>query len=601
MPVSLGRHKETEKQKRRMRMKRVAIVAGFAFLLILLAGDALFVRHELGIQNENQRWVTHTREVLFAMQQTDGLVEDAETAQRSFLYTGDPKYLEPYNVAIAQVMPSIDEIERLTADNPSQKGMIPALRGMAEDELAEMAETISLYKAGKPDKAKALVTANAGKAASDDFDVLIDGMEREETQLQGSRSSALESSIRATIISVYLPSLLAALILVFLAYFILREMSHREEYLREIRRREEWYRVTLTSIGDAVIVADEYGKVTFLNPAAETLTGITLAEAAGRDIAEAFPLINEVTEDAAENPAQRVIRQGHMVGTASHAFLRRSDGSLIPIEDSAAPIRDDQEKLAGVVLVFRDMTIERRSREVLYRTERLTAAARLSATVAHEINNPLSAVVNLVYLAKSAADVPPPVVQTLETAEQELERVAHITRQTLGFYRDSSVPEEVEIPVLMEAVLKLYSNKLKNKNIAIVREFSDCPPVLGMPGELRQVVSNLISNAVDAVGAEGTIALRAECVDEPEGRCIRMVIEDDGPGIAAADQDRIFDAFFTTKKDVGTGLGLWVSKELVERHGGSIRVNPRGDGSTGASFSILLPCSPEVTAGEQGD
>jgi signal transduction histidine kinase len=225
------------------------------------------------------------------------------------------------------------------------------------------------------------------------------------------------------------------------------------------------------------------------------------------------------------------------------------------------------------------VTVERKSREVLYKTEKLAAAARLAASVAHEINNPLAAVVNLVYLAKAAPDAPPSVVQPLALAEQELERVAHITRQTLGFYRESSVPELVEMPVLIESVLKLYSNKLKNKNIAIEREFCSCPPILGMPGELKQVISNLISNAADAVGTDGTITVRTWCADEQEGIGVHLTIADDGPGIAAEDLSRIFEPFFTTKKDVGTGLGLWVTKEIVERHGGSIQAGPRNDGS----------------------
>jgi signal transduction histidine kinase len=181
-------------------------------------------------------------------------------------------------------------------------------------------------------------------------------------------------------------------------------------------------------------------------------------------------------------------------------------------------------------------------------------------------------------------------------AEQELERVAHITRQTLGFFRDSTSPELIEMPALVESVLKLYSNKLQKKNIAVTRDFCQSPPVLGMPGELKQVISNLVSNAADAVGSDGTITLRAVCVDEPEGKALHLAIEDDGPGIAAEYLDRIFEPFFTTKKDVGTGLGLWISKEIVERHGGKIHAASRDNGAHGAVFSILLPCSSAAAA-----
>ena len=298
MPLSLGPYMEPERHKRQVLLKRLAIFAGFALLLILLVGNTFFVRHELGIQIENQTWVTHTHNILFELEKAETLFEDVETGQRGFLYTGDPKYLEPYNLAVDQIQPNIAEIALLTADNPRQQARISELRIQTKAKLAEMAQTISMHKSGKPEEAKAIVKSGTGKVAMDKIRDLIDDMEFEEVSLEVSRTSALESSVRATVISVYLPSLLAALILVFLAYFILREIRQHEEYLHEIRRREEWYRVTLTSIGDAVIAADEHGRVTFLNPAAEMVIGTTVAKARGKDIVDVFPIFNEVTEDA---------------------------------------------------------------------------------------------------------------------------------------------------------------------------------------------------------------------------------------------------------------------------------------------------------------
>ena len=171
-----------------------------------------------------------------------------------------------------------------------------------------------------------------------------------------------------------------------------------------------------------------------------------------------------------------------------------------------------------MVLVFRDVTHERKSEDVLRKTEKLASAARLSATVAHEINNPLAAVFNLVYVAKCHPDTPSSVVGHLTQAEQELARVAHITRQTLGFYRDSSVPEEINLPEMMESVVGLYAHKLQAKNITVERHFDDCPPFRCVPGEMKQAISNLISNAADAVDLEGTITLRIRRRNENGGR-----------------------------------------------------------------------------------
>jgi signal transduction histidine kinase len=279
------------------------------------------------------------------------------------------------------------------------------------------------------------------------------------------------------------------------------------------------------------------------------------------------------------------------VGLANHTVLKRSDGTSIPIEDSAAPIRDDHGALIGVVLVFRDVTAERKAQEVMRKTEKLAAAARLSATVAHEINNPLAAVVNLIFIAKNSPDTSPAVVKQLTLAEQELDRVAHITRQTLAFYRESNAPEKIDVAALVENVLKLYSNKLAAKNITVERAFAECPPILGVSGELRQAASNLIANAIDAVEANGSITVSARPVAGGEPALVEVVVADDGPGIPGENLDRIFEPFFTTKKDVGTGLGLWATRTIVERHGGTISVsaNAGPGGARGAKFTLQLP------------
>jgi PAS domain S-box-containing protein len=193
----------------------------------------------------------------------------------------------------------------------------------------------------------------------------------------------------------------------------------RELHAAQIKQREEWFRVTLTSIGDGVIATDERGKVTFVNPVAERLTGTQLSQARGKLIEEVFPIFNELTLQPVENPVGKVLALGHVVGLANHTVLRHRDGSLLPIEDSAAPIRDDAGRLAGVVLVFRDATSDRKSQEILRKTEKIAAAARPAATVAHEINNPLEAVNNLIFLAKLRPGVPADTVNDLTLAEQE--------------------------------------------------------------------------------------------------------------------------------------------------------------------------------------
>jgi PAS domain S-box-containing protein len=578
--------------------KRFSVITGFVVLLIVLIANTAVMRRQLGVQIESQNWVTHTREVLLELDQTELLLTDAETGQRGFLYTGDPKYLAPYGLAISNVEAQLDVLQRLTADNQNQQTRLSELRGLVEDKSKELRQTIELYEADKPDEAKALVLSDAGLIQMNAIRKTIGEMTGEEENLQTSRSAAYRESVKLTIACIYLASLLAAIGLILLAYYILREMQLRERHAALTAEREEWFRVTLTSLGDGVIATDEYGVVTFLNPIAEQLTGRTMEASKGRPIVEIFPIFNESTHEPVENPVKKVMELGRIVGLANHTVLKKTDGTLIAIEDSAAPIRGSDGELVGVVLVFRDATFERKSQEMLRKSEKLAAAARLASTVAHEINNPLEAVGNLIYIAKGTPGMPEEAASHLALAEQELERVSHITRQTLGFYRETNFPGQVDVPALVETVLRLYANKFRTKNITIERKFGECPPIQGLAGELKQAVSNLISNAADAVDINGTIRLTLECIESNEGKVIQVLIEDDGPGISAENIDRIFEPFFTTKQDVGTGLGLWVTKEIINRHGGSIVIQAADEGSSGAAFHVLLPVVEHAGSGD---
>jgi PAS domain S-box-containing protein len=579
--------------------KRAGVVTGFLLLLIVLITDFAVIRRQLAVQIANQDLVTKTHQILLQLRQVESLLQDSETGQRGFLYTGDPKYLAPYNFAASQIQPHIAILQRLTGDNPRERQHILELHNLAQAELEELSQTIGLYRAGKTEQARQLVLSDRGLDIMNALRQVMREMEQEESARRQRQAAVVTHSIRTTVACIYLSGALAAGGLVLLAFYILQEINLRERHAHEMRDREEWFRVTLSSIGEAVIATDPKGKVTFLNPPAIQLTATSLATAIGKPIDNIFTIFNEYTGKPVENPVQQVLETGHVIGLANHTVLRRPDGSLLPITDSAAPIRDDCGDLIGVVLVFRDATDERKAQEILRKTEKLAAAARLSATIAHEINNPLEAVGNLIYLAKGMPGVSSDVTRHLTLAEQELARVAHLTRQTLGFYRESNIPDEIEMATVIETVLALYANKLKTKNIAVQREFGVCPPIRGLLGELNQAVANLISNAADAVDANGTIRIGLDCLKRPEGNLVQITIEDNGPGISAEHTELIFEPFFTTKKDVGTGLGLWVTREIVDRHGGTIEVkSQQSNGLHGATFSILLPAAQPLESPE---
>jgi PAS domain S-box-containing protein len=579
----------------RLIYKRFSVITGFAVLLAVLVINTAVTRRQLAVQDSNQGWVEHTQNVLLELTAYESLLKDAETGQRGYLYTGESKYLEPYGNAITQGNPHLDKLAELIADNPRQLERVGRLRTLKQQKLDELSETIVLFNAGKKDQARALVLSGRGRAIMEEIRVLVTEMTREERALEAVRLRDVSNSTRSLVRTLYLTTILAVLGLVLLAFYIIREMDQREKHAAELRQREEWFRVTLGSIGDAVIATDERGVVIYVNQIAEDLTGIRLQEAKGRLIQQVFPIFNEQTRKPVDNPVAKVLESGLIMGLANHTVLQSADGKLIPIEDSAAPIYDDEKTLRGVVMVFRDVTLEKQAQSVMRKAEKLAAAGRLAATMAHEINNPLEAVGNLIYIVRHTPSLPEEVQGYLSMAEQELERVSHITRQTLGFYRDSSEPGPVQMRAVVESVLKLYSNKISSKNVSLELNLGECPPVHGLQGEMKQLIANLISNAADAVATGGKIRISVTPALRSEVRGVEVTVADDGPCVSAENRSHIFEPFFTTKKDVGTGLGLWVSKEIAERHGGNIDLSSgKESGFQGAVFTVFLRCEPQA-------
>ncbi|HEY5029661.1 MAG TPA: CHASE3 domain-containing protein [Candidatus Angelobacter sp.] len=581
----------------RLIYKRFSVIGGFAILLAVLVINTAVTRRQIAVQDSNQGWVQHSQQVQLELATVVSLLKDAEAGQRGYLYTGEARYLEPYNASVQQIDSHIASLAELVADNPKQLSRVLTLHTLSKVKLDELATTIALFSEGEKDKARGIVLSDMGKRTMDQIRATIAEMSRDESSLEAVRLEAVSSSTRSLMRTLYLATILAVVGLVLLGFYILREMAQREKYAAEIREREEWFRVTLGSIGDAVIATDEQGMVIFINPIAEDLTGIKLRQAQGQPIQKVFPIFNEETRNPVENPVAKVLELGRIMGLANHTILQHADGHVIPIEDSAAPIFDDARKLRGVVLVFRDVTAEKQAQSVLRKAEKLAAAGRLAATVAHEINNPLEAVCNLIYIVKNTGNLPEDIVNYLNMAEQELDRVSHITRQTLGFYRDSSEPGAVPLRGVLESVVRLYENKIKSKSIALEMDLADCPPIQGLQGEIKQLVANLISNAADAVEPGGKIRISLATAQSEHGKGVAIQIADNGPGVPEKNHAHIFEPFFTTKEDVGTGLGLWVSKEIAERHGGTIQLDTsNSNGLGGAVFTVFLPFEAHLEA-----
>jgi PAS domain S-box-containing protein len=250
------------------------------------------------------------------------------------------------------------------------------------------------------------------------------------------------------------------------------------------------------------------------------------------------------------------------------------------------------------VAVFDNITERKRSAELLLRAEKLASAGRMAAAIAHEINNPLDAVMNLLFLAARTEQLPESARHLLETADDELKRVAHITRQSLGFYRESSAPTLTSIMAVLDSAVDVLKSRIKAKHANIEKQFDTDASVTAIAGELRQVFSNILSNSLDAIDERGTIKLRIS----PDKYHVRVTVSDNGKGIPKSMQRRIFEPFFSTKGAVGTGLGLWVSQQIVEKHSGTIQVRSSSDGfRRGTTFSVVLPLQAKMPENQLPD
>ncbi len=285
-------------------------------------------------------------------------------------------------------------------------------------------------------------------------------------------------------------------------------------------------------------------------------------------------------------------------GRPFEALCRTRDNSYIPVLIALAPLAAEIASDAApeqIAIFFVDLTDQKRTEEVMRRTEKLAATGRLAASIAHEINNPLEAVTNCLFLIGSG-QIDARSREYLRIAQQELDRVTHITTQTLRFYRQSTRPVESDVNELLDSVIALYEPRLRGYSVTIERRYRDVAPLHAYEGEIRQVLANFIGNAIDAMHRDGgRLVLRSASGRDPRtgAEGVYVTVADTGCGMDTATRIRIYEPFFSTKGTTGTGLGLWVSQTIIDKHGGRIsirsqvRQGPTGPGGT--VFRLFLP------------
>ncbi len=369
---------------------------------------------------------------------------------------------------------------------------------------------------------------------------------------------------------------------------IARDVTERR-VAEDARRR---LAAIVESSEDAIVSKDLNGIVTSWNPKAERMFGYTQEEMIGQPITVIIP--PELHSD--EDMILGKIRNGQRIESFETVRVAK-DGSRIDVSLSVSPVKDEQGRVVGAAKIARDIRERKRTEHALRTTEKLAAAGRLAATVAHEINNPLQAATNLVYLAEAELPDADSVASHLSSARQELERVAHIARQTLGFFRETTAATRMSCASTIDELLVLYERRLEVRNIRINKRFDRNAEVMGLAGEIRQAFSNLLTNSMDAMPSGGTLTIRIRRTrqwNSFETPGVRITIADTGVGITAEHMPKIFQPFFSTKADVGTGLGLWITRGIVGKHAGGMQIKSRtGSERHGTAVSVFLPSGQE--------
>jgi PAS domain S-box-containing protein len=368
---------------------------------------------------------------------------------------------------------------------------------------------------------------------------------------------------------------------------VLRDITEKKE--AETKLAEQAGLLELTS--DAIIVRDELGRIAYWNKGAEALYGWSQPEAVGKITHD---LLRTKFPQPFPEVLERLRKEKRWQGELVHT---RKDGEQVTVFCRLASIGGGADDAGRVLEINTDITRRTQLEAALQSNERLALAGRLSASIAHEINNPIDAVSNALYLINQRINGQREVEKLISLAQKEAQRVAEITRNMLSLHRESRSPSPVKLSQLLEGVVALIEETIAKgrRNIEVVPGFEG--ELQAFPSELRQVFTNVIKNAIEATAADGEIKIYSKAVQESGQDGVLVQVVDNGVGIPEQLQPKLFSPFVTTKEETGTGLGLWVSRSIVEKHGGSIRLSSgSGPGSRGTEVSIFLPLEAKSPA-----
>ncbi len=588
----------------------------FPILALFIVGAALY--WEVSTSSGTVDRIEDSDQAIAQSNLIGRLIIDEESGLRGYVATGDEHFLEPYKNAVTVFPGSLKYLyeRHLDEDEKKEVAKLVADHEIWLDSFAVPLITETRARGGgepQPEEAARDVTLNLeGRRYMDQVRADLAAVIKADEVHRARRVDRWRTQVREMVTGLIG---LAVMIGLFIGLFTknrlqvvssayrnsLETLQHKNE---ELYHSEQQLRTTLGSIGDGVITCDASGCIRMMNQVASDLTGWSIEEALGRPLEAVFQVINASSGEPVEDPVSRVKAHGTIgSGTAaSESILVRKNCTELDISDSGAPIRDQSGEITGVVIVFRDITLEKRTRQALISNEKLAVAGRLAASIAHEIHNPLDAVSNMLYLMSSGSS-PEENAQFVAMAQQEIARVTQISRSMLSLYRESTAPVPVNIKDILDSTLVLLDHLIHENRCSIATSFSGDLTVSGFPAELRQVFTNLVVNAIEAAGDDGRIVIEATHLPPGSNRHgerredgVLVEVVDSGPGIADDASGNLFQPFFSTKGEQGTGLGLWVSRGIIRKHGGSINLLSRPD-THGAIARVFLATVPVISPG----
>ena len=550
---------------------RDVVVTGFALTLVVTVAGGVLAYRNVQRLSRHDRLVVHTHEVIGELQALTTMLTNAETGHRGYLLTSNRRYLEPYQRAVTSVPEVVARLHDLIADNRGQELRLTALQPRLDAFLTALGRSIDRAERGDRPGAQAIVESGSGKAMMDDLRARVAAMHDSEEGLLRARAAESSESANTATLWIVLGTMIALILIGGVLFLTQRNLRLRQEAVDAVAEHRELLQVTLASIGDAVITTDLESRVTYLNGVAEKLTGWTSAGAAGQPLATVFRIVTEQTD---------------------HTVLIARNGAERPIDERAAPITDEHGRIAGSVVIFRDITERKAAEAQLKEADR--RKDEFLAMLAHELRGPLAPLGNVLEILKRTEredDMMRQVRGTIERQVRQLVRlvddlldVSRITRGRLELRR-----ERVELGSILRQAVETCRPLADAQEQQISVTVPSEPIYLESDrARLAQVFYNLLNNACKYTPREGHIWLIAERTAYD----VVVRVRDNGVGIEPAMMAIIFEPFrqapqTAERSQGGLGIGLTLARRLVDMHGGTLTATSGGAGK-GSEFTVRL-------------